>query len=96
MFKRVPGTVKTVWDTIDLLNLPNPVNNIGVDIIKSRFNVILIFNRYIISYLIIKTKLNKIEILDTINIKVLEHNLPVKNLLHGLSFVSLFHVQAQL
>lgn len=96
MFKRVPGTVKTVWDTIDLLNLPNPINNIGVDIIKSRFNVILIFNRFIISYLMKKTKLNKIEILDTTNIKDLELNLPVKNLLHGLSLVSLFLVQAQL
>tara|TARA_B110000503_G_C7098751_1_gene392842 strand:+ start:729 stop:872 length:144 start_codon:yes stop_codon:yes gene_type:complete len=39
LFKRTPGSVKTIWEKVDVLNLPNPVTNKGENVIRDDLNV---------------------------------------------------------
>lgn len=39
LFKRTPGSVKTIWENVDVLNLPNPVTNKGENVIRDDLNI---------------------------------------------------------
>ena len=39
LFKRTPGASRTIFDNIDILNLPNPVQNIQEKVITQDIHV---------------------------------------------------------